>query len=161
MFFVIVYSRIGHACLRRMVRDCLGTLCLRRIRNDFAALCLQNLLIVEPNNFVIAPNPTHHFNTIKNAPLGHFLFVADGEGLSWHFVPALQPWRFWCVTLPKSTCFRTLRCWRNFYRVRFLALSMRKNKSPKGDWFLWCGQRESNPRLKLGKLSFCHYTMPA
>lgn len=25
----------------------------------------------------------------------------------------------------------------------------------------WCGRRESNPRLKLGKLSFYHYTTPA
>ena len=25
----------------------------------------------------------------------------------------------------------------------------------------WCGRRESNPRLKLGKLSCCHYTTPA
>ena len=26
---------------------------------------------------------------------------------------------------------------------------------------LWCGRRESNPRLQLGKLTCCHYTTPA
>ena len=25
----------------------------------------------------------------------------------------------------------------------------------------WCGRRESNPRLQLGKLTCCHYTTPA
>ena len=65
----------------RMVRDFLGTLCLWGIRNDFAALCLQNLLIVEPNNFVIVPNPKSPFqHKQKMPPMGHFLFVADGEG---------------------------------------------------------------------------------
>ena len=43
-----------------------------------------------------------------------------------------------------------------------LPLPQSKNKPDhKGRFYFWCGQRESNPRLKLGKLSFCHYTMPA
>ena len=36
-----------------------------------------------------------------------------------------------------------------------------KIKSAKRRLNFWCGQRESNPRLKLGKLSCYHYTMPA
>ena len=37
-----------------------------------------------------------------------------------------------------------------------------KNKfDHKGRLHFWCGRRESNPRLKLGKLSCYHYTTPA
>ena len=36
-----------------------------------------------------------------------------------------------------------------------------KIKSAKCRLNFWCGRRESNPRLKLGKLSCCHYTTPA
>ncbi len=36
-----------------------------------------------------------------------------------------------------------------------------KNKSDhKGRLYSWCGRRESNPRLQLGKLTCCHYTTP-
>ena len=36
-----------------------------------------------------------------------------------------------------------------------------KNKTGFCRLNFWCGRRESNPRLKLGKLSCCHYTTPA
>ena len=45
-------------------------------------------------------------------------------------------------------------------RVRFYH-HMPKIKSAQDRLNFWCGRRESNPRLKLGKLSCCHYTTPA
>ena len=38
---------------------------------------------------------------------------------------------------------------------------IQKYNRHKGRLYFWCGRRESNPRLKLGKLSCCHYTTPA
>ena len=40
--------------------------CLRRIRDDFAALCLQNLLIVEPNRQLMLPSVQPEANHDKN-----------------------------------------------------------------------------------------------
>ena len=41
----------------------------------------QNLLIVEPNNFVAVPNPTLHFNTIKKRPAGTFFYCGGWGGI--------------------------------------------------------------------------------
>ncbi len=56
--------------------------CLRRIRDDFAALCLQNLLIVEPNRQPRLPSvqPDAIYNKNKMVINDHLIFMADGEG---------------------------------------------------------------------------------
>lgn len=54
-------SQLGHFPLLADGEGLPRHKCLRRIRDDFAALCLQNLLIVEPSNFVSGPNPKSPF----------------------------------------------------------------------------------------------------
>ena len=46
-------------------------------------------------------------------------------------------------------------------RVRFHRRQSKKQNRHKVGLFFWCGRRESNPRLQLGKLTCCHYTTPA
>ena len=51
--------------------------CLWGNRNDFAALCLQNLLVVEPCNFVAPGSSSHVLTKIKNTQTGVFYFGGD------------------------------------------------------------------------------------
>ena len=67
----------------RMGRDYLGTSCLRCNRNDFTALTFVKSTCCRTQQLALqCLIPSHHFNTNKKCPekLGHFLFVADGEG---------------------------------------------------------------------------------
>ena len=87
--------------------------------------------------------------------------------------PAKSRLNFWCGRRECNS--HSLCSWAPFTALRlFRTLSLplatlsgslpsphAKIKPAKCRLNFWCGRRESNPRLKLGKLSCCHYTTPA
>ena len=105
------------------------------IPNDLTARCLSNLLIVEP---VVLISPLHH--KIKMPHSGHFDFGGSGwirttSGLSQQI-----------YSLPRLSCSARLRQ-RLRWAMDFQPL-LRCGENP------WCGQRESNPHFKLGRLAY-------
>ena len=53
------------------------------------------------------------------------------------------------------------RCRWQLCRVLFRRRIAKNKSDHKGRLYFWCGRRESNPRLQLGKLTCYHYTTPA
>ncbi len=56
---------------------------------------------------------------------------------------------------------RTLPLLTQLFRVLFHHHNPKIKPTTKGRLNFWCGRRESNPRLQLGKLTCYHYTTPA
>ena len=116
---------------------------LRGIPDDLTARCLSNLLIVEP---VVLISPIHH--KIKMPHPGHFYFGGSGwirttSGLSQQIysLPRLSN----SGARPISYSARLRQRLRGAMDFQPL---LRCGENP------WCGQRESNPHFKLGRLAY-------
>ena len=96
-------------------------------------------------------------NADKRTVLLDGLILGAGEGNVYSHVcfHSMGPFHY-AVLCPEPS-----RCRWQLCRVLFRRRIAKNKSDHKGRLYFWCGRRESNPRLQLGKLTCYHYTTPA
>ena len=97
---------------------------------------------------------------------GRFNFLVRAKGMYNSLPKSIQSLELLVISAGPFHCALT-RCVPNpaplarLCRVQFRRRQSKKQNRRKVGLIFWCGRRESNPRLQLGKLTCCHYTTPA